>query len=376
MLGDLIYSLTSDINSEKTLIEKMKLKFIKMKKLNIIGIFALTAALFVGCAKTDFEVMDPSKLTGDSIPTTFTIAQLDQTFDTDSDAYSDTIKYLGGLYTAKLIQANQDVVISGYITSSDVDGNIYKNIVIQEAGPNARAIKVSIDAGSLSGILQVGQQVWLKCNGLYLGRYGEALQIGLKYINLTKMKVKVITYNKIYNNGVLSKIDTIYNTTIYRIEPGRIPLPIVQSDIHSYGLPNPSVIKADTMTIAQIRAMSGNRDALINKLVCIKNAYFTGASAGVPLSGTDLIFAPSTNGAGYPQSRDITDGTGTIVIATSEYAKFATYPLPTSNYRGNITVIIGWYRNYTTQTGDWQLTLRSVTDLGKGFEGYVEQYKK
>ena len=330
-----------------------------MKKLNIIGIFALTAALFAGCAKTEFEAMNPNKLTGDSITTTFTIAQLQASFKSDSDAYSDTTQFLGGLYTANLIDSTKDVVISGYITSIDDEGNIYKNIVIQEKGATGQGMKISIDAGSLTGIYPVGQHVWIRCNGLYLGRYGEAYQIGLKYINTTKMVIK-----------------KSINDTIYRIEPGRIPLPIAQAHIFTYGLPDASVIKADTMTIAQIRAKASVRNTFINKLVCIKNAYFTGASVGVPLSGSDLIFAPSTNGIGYPQSRDITDGTGTIVIATSEYAKFASYQLPTSNYRGDITVIIGWYRNYTSQTGDWQLTLRSITDLGKGFEGYVGQYIK
>ena len=113
---------------------------------------------------------------------------------------------------------------------------------------------------------------------------------------------------------------------------------------------------------------------LVNKLVCIKNVYFTGKGAGKSLTDAQMIFAPSTDGAGYPQSRDITDNTGTIIIATSEYAKFASYKLPASTYKGNITVIVGWYKNYTDAAGDWQLTLRTISDLGKGFEGYRTQY--
>ena len=329
-----------------------------MKKLNIVGILGLAAALLAGCNQVDFNPIPQSQLLGDSIPTTFTIAQLRASFTTNRDAYSDTTNSNGGLYTANLIDTTKEVVISGYITSSDVEGNIYKNIVIQEK--NGQAMKISINAGSLSGIYPLGKHVWFRCNGLYLGKYGEAAQIGTNYTNTTKMIIKKST-----------------NDTIYRTEPGRIPLPIAQAHIHAYGLPDPTIIKADTMTISQIRAISiDKRDTLINKLVCIKNAYFTGASAGVSLSGSDLIFAPSTNGAGYPQSRDITDGTGTIVIATSEFAKFAQYALPSSMYRGNITVIVGWYRNYMDTSGDWQLTLRGMFDLGKGYEGYHTQINK
>ncbi len=329
----------------------------KMKKQNRFGMLVLAAALFAGCNQTEFNPIPLSQLMGDSLATTFTIEQFQKSFSSDSDAYSDTLNFKGGLYTVNLVDTTMDVVISGYVTSSDVEGNIYKNIVIQENRPNGQAMKMSIDAGSLSGIYPLGQHVWIRCNKLYLGKYGEAPQIGLKYVNTTKVKIKKST-----------------NDTIYRIEPGRIPFPIANAAIHAYGMPDPTIIKADTMTIAQIKSSDHNK--LVNKLVCIKNAYFTGASAGASLSGSDLIFAPSTNGAGYPQSRDITDGTGTIVIATSEFAKFALYALPSSMYRGNITVIIGWYRNYTDNPGDWQLTLRGMFDLGKGYEGYHTQIKK
>jgi len=130
------------------------------------------------------------------------------------------------------------------------------------------------------------------------------------------------------------------------------------------------------MTIAQIKAQAANHQKLVNKLVCIKNAFFTGKSEGDNLTDSELIFAPSTNGAGYPQLRDINDGTGEISIATSEYAKFASYPIPASTYRGDITVIVGWYRNYTDAAGAWQLTLRTIDDLGKGFETYKANIQK
>ena len=329
----------------------------KMKRNNIIFLIIGFAALLSSCNQTDFNAIPQSELMGDSLITTYTIANLKSEFLTDTDAYSDTTNFLGGLYTADLIKSSADVVISGYVTSTDTEGNVYKYIVIQEDKLNGQAMKIAIDASGISGLYPLGQKVWVRCNDLFIGRYGQAPQLGLKYINKDKMKVKKST-----------------NDTIYRIEPGRMPLLIAKQHIHAYGLPDPSVITADTMTIAQIK--SADYKKLVNKLVCIKDAYFTGEESGSPLTDNNLIFAPSTDGAGYPQSRDITDGTGTIVIATSEYAKFATYKLPASTYRGNITVIIGWYKNYTDASGTWQLTLRTINDLGKGFEGYRAQLSK
>jgi hypothetical protein len=342
----------------------------KMKKRNIIGLLVVLAVFFTGCAQTEFDAIPSSKLMGDSLATTYTIQQLLLDYKTDSDAYTDTTKFVGGLFTAKLIKSAQDVVINGVVTSSDVEGNVYKYIVVQEMGINGRAIKLSIDASGLSGIYPLGQHVSIRLNDLYLGKYAQSYQIGIRYTNPEKFKYK-------------KSIDS----TIYRVEPGRIPLPIIQQAIHAHGLPNVKDIKVDTLTIAQIRAKG---DTVLNKLVCIKNAYFTGKGAdyGLPaniIKDEDLIFAPSTNGVGYPQSREIQDGSGSsMFISTSEYAKFATYKLPASSYRGNITAIVGWYNDkkpsdspaLVTNTIYHQLTIRSITDLGKGFENYRVQYNK
>lgn len=341
-----------------------------MRQFNFkIATILVISVLFFACAKTEFEPIPQDQLLGDSLVTTYSIQQLITEFDTDSDAYSDTTNYRGGLFTVKKIESAQPVVISGVVTSTDVEGNVYKFMTVQETAPNGLAIKISVDMSGLSASYPLGQRVWIKCNDLVLGKYAQSYQLGVKYINLTKSKLK-------------KSIDS----TIYRVEPGRIPPPIAKKIIHSYGVPNRSLIKTDTMTIAQIKA-SG--PGIVNKLVCIKNAYFTGMGADynkpAAIKNTaDYIFAPSTNGVGFPQSREITDGTGSIFVSTSEYSKFAKNRLPESKYVGNITALVGWYNdkkpavNPAMATAEiyHQLTLRTVSDLGKGFEGYLDEIKK
>ena len=351
-----------------------------MKKIKIAGAFAIMATLFSSCADTTFEPIPVGQLMGDSLVANYKISQLIDSFMTDSDTYSD-VKYSkqnSGLFTADLIKSTGDVVIKGVVTSSDAEGNIYKYMTIQE--DNGQAIKISIDASGLSGIYPLGQRVWIRCNGLYLGKYAQSPQIGTLYYNTTKF----VTKQTIKYDSVKMKNDTTI-TTIYRKEPGRIPLPVALKAIHAFGMPDLSLAKADTITIAEIRAAG---PSVINKLVCIKNAYFTGKGAdyGLPVSLKDdeLIFAPSTNGVGYPQSREIKDPTGSIFISTSEYSKFAGYKLPSSGNIGNITAIVGWYNDKkaavtpTSVTTEiyHQLTLRGMMDLGKGFESYHAEIDK
>lgn len=308
-----------------------------MKKYNIISILFILAALFSNCTKTEFDQIPKEQLLGTKIDSSYSISRMETEF-----------MKTAGLFSADTIKSDKDIIINGIITSSDIEGNVYKYIVVQEETPGGSAIKISIDASGISALYPLGQRVSVRCNGLYIGKYAEGPQLGTYYMNPEKN----------------------------RLEPGRIPLPIAEARIKPYGLPQPSVIKADTMTIAQIKAAG---KTIVNKLVCIKNAYFTGKGAdyGAPatIADADKIFAPSTNGIGYPQSREIQDGSGaSVFVSTSEYSKFAKRKLPASSFRGNITAIVGWYNDKDVTPSNTkiyhQLTLRSITDLGKGFELY------
>ncbi len=345
-----------------------------MKTNKIISLIFPAILLLASCQQTEFDVISADKLMGDSLITNYKIDDLITEFVKDTDIYTDLTRSgtNSGLFTADKIESDNDIVISGVVTSYDTEGNIYKYIIVQEAG--GRSIKISIDAPGLSAIYPLGQRVWIKCNGLYIGNYAQSPQIGTLYYNTTKATTKTtITFN-----DSTQKNDTVVET-IYRKEPGRMSYILASKAIHSYGMPDPTLIKVDTMTIAEIRAAGAS---VINKLVCIKNAFFTGNGADynlpVSLTPEELIFAPSTNGVGYPQSREIQDGTGSIFVSTSEYSKFATTKLPSSDNRGNITAIVGWYNDKkpaikpTSVTTEiyHQLTIRSLDDLGKGFEKF------
>lgn len=324
--------------------------------------FTLIVAVFSSCNQTNFDPIPKEQLMGTKWESTTTIQNILDTYLTKNDQYTDTVTKTAGLFTADLIPSSPDLVINGIITSSDIEGNIYKYITVQEEGANARAIKISIDAGSLSGIWPLGQRVSVRVNGLYIGQYAQSPQLGIRYENPTKYKE-----------------DTVKHIKYYRIEPGRMPLSIALNHISAYEMPHPEAVLPDTMTIAQIKAAG---TAVYNKLVCIKNAFFTGRGAynGQPtlISDEQMIFAPSTNGVGYPQSREIQDPTGSIFVSTSEYAKFAGKKIPPSSFVGDITAIVGWYNDKDVTLNKsktyHQLTLRSIKDLGKGFEKYLSSY--
>ena len=159
-------------------------------------------------------------------------------------------------------------------------------------------------------------------------------------------------------------------------EIGRIPLPVFMEHIQLIGTPDISKIDTVPMTIDEFPAIDADFMTIAKwagRLVRIDNVYFTrqeyNNSKPADLDEADKIFAPSTNGIGYPQSRIFalqSDPKKISAIGTSEYAKFADAPLPASDYVGSITGFISYYwdKGDSSPDGDeWTLVLRSLDDV-------------
>ncbi|HQP81242.1 MAG TPA: DUF5689 domain-containing protein, partial [Paludibacteraceae bacterium] len=276
----------------------------------IIGTLAFTFFGMTACHKYEAVDVEQMYVSEDAAWTkTHTIAQFLDTYMTELgtvDATTGKLKYPPrprsynkdavnlGLFSVDDIPDSQAVVIIGRIVSSDVSGNVYKTMYIQDCEHPEQGLKLSVDAGSLSGMYSIGQKIAINCAGLAVGKYAKMPQIGVPY----------------YNNGKegMDKPEKV------GWEIGRIPLPIFKAHVQLVGAPEPSKIVANTMTIEEIKATTDNfRDVsyLASRFVELEGVsnslYFTqeGVEHGSPvaLEEVDCIFAPTTNDIGYPQSR-------------------------------------------------------------------------
>ena len=82
-----------------------------------------------------------------------------------------TIAQLKALYTkhGKPQQIDENLIIKGQVTTSDEDGNVYREIYIQDA---TGGLDVKIGRSSSYDDFKVGQIVYIKCYGLVIGEYG------------------------------------------------------------------------------------------------------------------------------------------------------------------------------------------------------------
>jgi len=96
-------------------------------------------------------------------------------------AATTTIQQVKAMYTfggAKIIET--DVIIEGYVVSSDKSGNIYKSISIQDKPENpTAAIKIAVNQTNIYTKYNVGRKIYVKLKGLAVGYSFGSVQIGV-----------------------------------------------------------------------------------------------------------------------------------------------------------------------------------------------------
>ncbi|GAB1356520.1 hypothetical protein MASR1M29_06880 [Cloacibacterium normanense] len=275
-----------------------------MKKyFSIIRIFILSLTVFLtSCVQDDvYSTPDLQGKCQDLTPTK-TIAEVKTAFANNTATITD------------------DIIIEGYVSSSDESGNVYKTIYLQDAPENpTQGLVVSVDAVSTYTSFPQGSKVYIKLKGLAFGRYGNVLQVG-------------------YNN-----IDPITNTPTF----GRIPEKLVANHLVRSCASKVKMVPK-VITLASLTNTS-TVDPLIGALVQINNAEF-------PINLLCNIYAPN----GTTVNRQIVDPTMTTpinsrVVRNSGYASFAADQLPSGN--GTFVGILSKFNS------DYQFFINRVSDL-------------
>ena len=262
------------------------------------------------------------------------------------------------------------VYIRGRVTTDDYAGNFYKAICIQQiVDGKQQALRLSVDAGSVGGLYQLGQEILIRVDGLAIGRYANQPQLCMPSYN-----------NNIYANNAEQKIGWA---------PGRIPMAIFNARTHCIGKPDVCQLIYDELNIKDFTSVLNLQETRKwdAKLVRIKNVHYTGqyfttsgtgkCTTGDPeIDQNANVFAPTTNNIGFPQGRVIEDAYGNkTAVSSSEYAKFAYFYIPgadqngvanCADYVGDVVGILGFYSDnakYAPAYDDWSISIRSLDDL-------------
>ncbi len=263
--------------------------------------FMMAALLITGCVHDD--IYDDPNLAGyecKDLTANMTIAQVK------------ALKQSGVAYIFPDASA-PEMIMEGYVSSTDESGNIYKTIYIQDNPENpTHGFTISVDAVSTYTKFPQGSKVYIKLNGLALGTYGGLIQLGVK-------------------NAAATGADAVS-----RIPESAVPAHIFRSCTER------AKIVPKVLTLAQ---MTSANDNLLGALIQINNAEF---DRTVLCS----VFAPD----GTSVDRRINDGTtsATRVVRNSGFASFANQTLPSGNgtFVGIMSKFNSTYQMYINKISD------------------------
>ena len=147
-----------------------------MKKIVLLLSVALVA---LSSCKSLKEEWDPVFTFGSNIPPAFVpYTESDLTaLNKNRPVQFTDISDLKAMYKSGGIEIEDNVWIKGQVISSDVTGNIYRELYIQDA---TGGIDLKLGKSSLYSEYQLGQWIYVHCQGLTLGAYNGMPQLGLE----------------------------------------------------------------------------------------------------------------------------------------------------------------------------------------------------
>lgn len=202
-----------------------------------------------------------------------------------------------------------DYIAKAYITGNDESGNIYKQIIVQDA---TAALPIQLDQGNVYTTYRRGQEVFINLKGMCVSVYGGEQQLG-------------------WPDGYLY----------------RMPFANFKELVQKNGWPSADNAKPEVIT--DISVINLDVSKMTYRLVQLEGVHF--------VNGGKNTFA-TTSGFGEETLKDAHGNT--ITVRTSNYASFAYETLPVGT--GTVVGILGRFN------GTWQLTIPAYSDVF-GFDG-------
>lgn len=308
----------SRINSKKTLMTMKKTKYIKF----------LVAAMLLGGLATSCMDDDWNDPTGEVAPYgNNDIVEDDAKMISIKELKAKTVDLIPSSQANDTVRITEDWQLKVRVTGNDIQGNIYNQIAVQDE--SGEGLLICIQKGGLFGFLPVGQEILVNLKGLYIGIYGNNVQIGVPYTN-----------------------------TSGRTFPSRMNINVWNEHFKILGAADASKVVPEKFDVSKLKDVAYVKSHR-GKLMTLENVEMDGADG-------KLAWAPEADkDAGNGVSRTVKIGgkaQSLMVVRSSTYADFAAKAMPTGKI--NLTGIFTVYATNPSKYGyTWQILLRSDSDI-------------
>lgn len=297
-----------------------------MKKIKYIKF--LVAALLLGSVAT--SCMDDDWNTPNSVAAPFgnnNITEDAGKIITIKDLKAKTVDKLPASVANDTIRITEDWQLKVRVTGNDIQGNIYNEVAVEDE--SGEGLLICIQKSGLFGILPVGQEILVNLKDLYIGIYGNNVQIGTPYTN-----TKGLTF------------------------PSRMPFNTWNEHFKILGDADASKVVPEEFDVTKLKDEAYVKSHR-GKLMTLKNVEMDKADG-------KLAWAPEADkGPGNGVSRTVKingKAQSLMVVRSSTYADFAALAMPKGKV--NLTGIFTVYTTNPSRNGyTWQILLRSIDDV-------------
>lgn len=177
--------------------------------------FSFAIFLLVASCVDNNEFGTPETACNDDVQTNITFAELDS---------------LAGEET---LQIKEDLILEGYVISSDEAGNFYNVLYLQEVASNPKAgLQIKIELGNSHLFYPLGSKVKVKLQELYVKQKEENLELGSAFSSFGNISIGRLPSQKVMEHVLLScdddeatplvtsisALDTLSANTLVKIE--------------------------------------------------------------------------------------------------------------------------------------------------------------
>lgn len=297
-----------------------------MKKMKYIKF--LVAALLLGGIATSCMDDDWNDPTGENAPFgNNNIVEETSKIVTIKELKAKTVDKFEASVANGLVEITEDWQLKARVTGNDIQGNIYNEVAVEDE--SGEGLLICIQKGGLYGFLPVGQEILVNLKGLYIGLYGNNVQIGMPYTN---------------SSG--------------RTFPSRMAFNIWNEHFKILGTADASKVQPEEFDVTKLKDVAYIKSHR-GKLMTLKNVEMAKADG-------KLTWAPEADkDAGNGVSRTVKingKAQSLMVVRSSSYADFAALAMPTGKV--NLTGIFTVYATNPSKYGyTWQILLRSDSDI-------------
>jgi len=115
------------------------------------------------------------------------------------------ISELKNFYKGETVQIQDDLVIKGYVISSDKEGNFFNTIYFQDESSNpSDGMQIELELRDSHLFFNVGQQIIIKLKGMYLGESNGVYKVGGVFTSFGNRSVGRLPKNVVFDHVLLS----------------------------------------------------------------------------------------------------------------------------------------------------------------------------